>query len=113
MTAPRRVSERGGPSGARTTFSFTLCDGTGNHDSTGPGGSIVTIVINPDGSTTDTAYSPSSAGGPTTTVTRLGTVPGPSTLLWASSPSERCSDGTRSAAARRPDGCAGTRDGPS
>jgi PEP-CTERM motif len=71
----------GAPSGASTTFSFTLYDPSGDPYSTGPGGSIVTIVINPDGSTTGTAYSPSSAGGPTATVTQQGVVPEPSTLL--------------------------------
>ena len=42
---------------------------------------IVTIVVNPDGSTTGTAYSPSPVPGPTATVTEAGTVPEPSTLV--------------------------------
>jgi hypothetical protein len=71
----------GAPAGASSTFALTLLDPGGNAFSTGPGGAIVTIVVNPDGSTTGTAYSPSTPGGPTGTVSAAGTVPEPSTLV--------------------------------
>jgi hypothetical protein len=71
----------GAPAGATTTFALTLFDASGNPSSTGPGGSIATIVINEDGSTTGTPYGPVSEGGPTATVVLLGAVPEPSTLL--------------------------------
>ena len=71
----------GGSAGASSTFALTLLDPAGNAFSTGPGGAIVTIVVNPDGSTTGTAYSPSPVPGPTATVIEAGTVPEPSTLV--------------------------------
>jgi hypothetical protein len=64
----------GAPPGATSTFSFTLYDSSGNPTSTGPGGSIVTIVINEGGSTTGTAYSSTASVNPQV-------VPEPATLL--------------------------------
>ena len=114
LTLSGTAMSGGAPAGASSTFALTLLDGGGNAFSTGPGGAIVTIVVNPDGSTTGTAYSPSATRGPDGDGNygghRSGTL---DACLGQSSPSGRSSDVTRSAAARRPDGCAGTRDGPS
>jgi hypothetical protein len=81
MTLSGTALSGGAPAGASSTFALTLLDGGGNAFSTGPGGAIVTIVVNPDGSTTGTAYSPIATGGPAGTVTMAGTVPEPSTLV--------------------------------
>ena len=74
-------AERGARPGPAPPSRSRFWTASGNAYSTGPGGAIVTIVVNPDGSTTGTAYSPSAGGGPTGTVTAAGTVPEPSTLV--------------------------------
>ncbi len=69
----------GGPDS--TTFFLTLFDANQNPYSTGPGGSIATIDINPDGSTTPMTYSPLVAPGPTATISPLSAVPEPSGVI--------------------------------
>ena len=71
----------GGSAPTGSSFLFTLYDSTGTPFSTGPGGAIVTIDINPDGTTTSTAYPPVSPGGPTATVVTPSVVPEPATLV--------------------------------
>ena len=70
----------GGSAPVGSTFSFTLFDNNGNPYSTGPGGAAVTINIDPNGTTSDVAYTPASNGGPTTTVTPVNPVPEPASL---------------------------------
>jgi hypothetical protein len=64
--------------GSGSTFALALLDSDGNLDSNGP--ATVTITINPDGSTTGTAYPPSNGVGPTASVML---VPEPSTPVSA------------------------------
>ena len=70
-----------GAASAGDLFAFSLQDVNFVGSSTGPGGSIVTIAVNADGSTTGTAYDPINPGGPTATVTPLGAVPEPSSVV--------------------------------
>jgi hypothetical protein len=68
----------GGSAPDGSTFAFTLYDANGNSYADGP--ATVTITINPDGSTTGTAY-PSIGGGYSgASVSPAGAVPEPSTL---------------------------------
>lgn len=68
---------------ASTTFFLTLYDANGNPYCSGPGGSIGTININADGSTTPTTYPPLAMPGPTATISPLSSVPEPSSLVLA------------------------------